>query len=73
MRLDEQKKSILYRCDCTECSSGRFDIIYNIYQASIIGWVRKILPKKEAKAFGKDEIILCPECAKNIEQTNQGA
>jgi hypothetical protein len=71
MRLDEHNKSTQYICDCGKCDSGRFDIVYSMLHASVIGWRSQELPKKESRVFGRNTIILCPECAKNTEQANQ--
>ena len=51
-------------CDNRQCNAGLQHLAYSRYHIQKLGWVRRELPPAEAEAFGRDYIILCPECAK---------
>ena len=58
-------------CGNVKCSAGLSQVAYSAYHAGKLGWRNKVLPKDEAKAYGKQYLLLCPECAKNTEQQLQ--
>lgn len=50
-------------CDNPRCTASLSDEAYSGYHASVLGWRRVVLPAAEAAAFGKKNMLLCPQCA----------
>lgn len=62
----DEKSDSFYICDNKKCSAGLSSVAYSDFHASEIGWTRMNLSAQESEAYGKNYLLLCPECAKNI-------
>lgn len=68
--LSENKAESLI-CDSHKCKGELFQVAYSYHHAGVLGWRRILLDLREAEAFGRAELFLCPDCA-TPEETNDG-